>query len=85
MGCRPDRLLRLTREFILFDGPHKIISRFQQFDAVRKTVSRVERAVTAGGGVIWHTQGSGKSLTMVMLARALISHSTLNDARIVLV
>jgi type I restriction enzyme R subunit len=83
--CRPDRLLRLTREFILFDGPHKIISRFQQFDAVRKTVSRVERGGDRRGGVIWHTQGSGKSLTMVMLARALISHSTLNDARIVLV
>ena len=83
--CRPDRLLRLTREFILFDGPHKIISRFQQFDAVRKTVARVERGGDRRGGVIWHTQGSGKSLTMVMLARALISHSTLNDARIVLV
>ena len=83
--CRPDRLLRLTREFILFDGPHKIISRFQQFDAVRKTVARVERGGHRRGGVIWHTQGSGKSLTMVMLARALISHSALNDARIVLV
>jgi len=83
--CRPDRLLRLTREFILFDGPHKIISRFQQFDAVRKTVARVEGGGDRRGGVIWHTQGSGKSLTMVMLARALISHRRLNDARIVLV
>lgn len=83
--CRPDRLMRLTREFILFDGPHKIISRFQQFDAVRKTVARVGAGGSKRGGVIWHTQGSGKSLTMVMLARALISHSTLKDARIVLV
>lgn len=83
--CRPDRLLKLTREFILFDGPHKIIARFQQFDAVRKTLARVASGQDQMGGVIWHTQGSGKSLTMVMLARALISYSTLNDARIVLV
>ena len=83
--CSPERMLRLTREFILFDGPHKIIARFQQVDAVRKTVARVQAGGERRGGVIWHTQGSGKSLTMVMLARALISHSTLNDARIVLV
>ena len=83
--CSPERLLRLTREFILFDGPHKIIARFQQVDAVRKTVARVQAGGERRGGVIWHTQGSGKSLTMVMLARTLISHSTLNDARIVLV
>ena len=83
--CRPDRLLKLTREFILFDGPHKIIARFQQFDAVRKTLERVESKEDKRGGVIWHTQGSGKSLTMVMLGRGLISHSSFNDARIVLV
>ena len=83
--CSPERLLRMTREFILFDGPHKIIARFQQVDAVRKTLARVQAGGEKRGGVIWHTQGSGKSLTMVMLARALISHSTLNDARIVLV
>ena len=83
--CSPERLLRLTREFILFDGPHKIIARFQQVDAVRKTVARVQSGGERRGGVIWHTQESGKSLTMVMLARALISHSTMNDARIVLV
>ena len=45
--CRPDRLLKLTREFILFDGPHKIIARFQQFDAVRKTLERVESKKTS--------------------------------------
>lgn len=83
--CRRDRLLKFTREFILFDGPHKVIARFQQFDAVRKTLKRVESQSEQRGGVIWHTQGSGKSLTMVMLARALITNSSLNDARIVLV
>ena len=54
--CRPDRLLRLTREFILFDGPHKIISRFQQFDAVRKTVARVERGGDRRGGDLAYTR-----------------------------
>ena len=60
----------MTREFILFDGPHKIIARFQQVDAVRKTLARVQAGCEKRGGVIWHTQGSGKSLTMVMLARS---------------
>ena len=90
--CRPDRLLRMMRDFILFDGPHKVIARFQQVNAVNKTLKRVQGARVQGhesgqrnGGVIWHTQGSGKSLTMVMLARALIGQSSLNNARIVLV
>lgn len=87
--CRPDRLLRITREFILFDGPGKVIARFQQFDAVRKTLKRLEISenhdISHRGGVIWHTQGSGKSLTMVMLARALITQNALKNARIVLV
>jgi type I restriction enzyme R subunit len=83
--CRHDRLLRLTREFILFDGPDKIIARFQQFEAVRKTLERVDAEKNKSGGVIWHTQGSGKSLTMVMLARALISNDASKNARIVLV
>ena len=83
--CRPDRLLKLTREFILFDGPNKIIARFQQFDAVRKTLARVTAEEDKRGGVIWHTQGSGKSLTMVMLARALLASPEVPDARIVLV
>jgi len=90
--CRPDRLLRMMRDFILFDGPHKVIARFQQVNAVNKTLKRVQGERVQGhvagqrsGGVIWHTQGSGKSLTMVMLARALIGLSTLNNARIVLV
>lgn len=83
--CRPDRLLKLTREFILFDGPNKVIARFQQFDAVRKTLARVNSKEDKHGGVIWHTQGSGKSLTMVMLARALLASPAIPDARIVLV
>ncbi len=89
--CRPDRLLRLMRDFILFDGPNKVIARFQQFDAVNNTLRRIEghrsgsKGLSKAGGVIWHTQGSGKSLTMVMLARALIGAAESKDARIFLV
>ena len=83
--CKPNRLLKLTREFILFDGPNKVIARFQQFDAVRKTLARVNSEEDKCGGVIWHTQGSGKSLTMVMLARALLANPAIPNARVVLV
>lgn len=89
--CRHDRLLRMMRHFILFDGPNKVIARFQQVNAVNKTLKRIQDYdgnpdnLSRRGGVIWHTQGSGKSLTMVMLARALIGTNTLNNARIVLV
>ena len=83
--CSPKRLLKFTREFILFNGVDKVIARFQQFDAVRKTLDRVNSNTDKRGGVIWHTQGSGKSLTMMMLARALILHSARKGARIVLV
>ncbi|MGE4038212.1 MAG: type I restriction endonuclease subunit R [Hyphomonadaceae bacterium] len=84
--CRPERILDLARRFTLFDGPEKKIARFQQFFAVRRLMERVEQRDDKGrrkGGVIWHTQGSGKSLTMVMLAKALAS--AVANARIVLV
>ncbi|MBF2760256.1 MAG: type I restriction endonuclease subunit R [Ectothiorhodospiraceae bacterium AqS1] len=89
--CRPDRLLPLMRNFILFDGPNKIIARFQQINAVNKTLKRIKKSrigsegLSKPGGVIWHTQGSGKSLTMVMLARALIDTTEGRNARIFLV
>lgn len=85
--CKKDRLLTMIRQYILFDGPNKIIARFQQVNAVNNALVRVEK--TDGnkreGGVIWHTQGSGKSLTMVMLARTLLKSMAANNARIILV
>ena len=55
---------------------------------IRSTLARIKRIETQGthqGGVIWHTQGSGKSLTMVMLARAMVLDSELINPRIILV
>ncbi len=86
---RPERLLDLTRRFSLFDAGEKKIARYQQFFSVRKIMRRVtgERDEEGRrlGGVIWHTQGSGKSLTMVMLARSLGLEPLIDDPRIVLV
>jgi type I restriction enzyme R subunit len=86
---RPERLLDLARRFTLFDAGEKKIARYQQFFAVRKILRRVtadrDEDGRRLGGVIWHTQGSGKSLTMVMLARALGLDLSIADPRIVLV
>lgn len=85
--CRPERLLDLTYSFTLHDDGIKKVARYQQFFAVKKSVERV-RNIEGGkrrGGVIWHTQGSGKSLTMVMLAQAIILDHTIKNPKIVLV
>ncbi len=65
------RLLDLVQNFILFDNNIKKIARHQQFFAVHKAMDRINHldSEEETGGVIWHTQGSGKSLTMVMLVK----------------
>jgi len=70
----PQRLLELLHSFVLFDGKIKKIARYQQYFAIQKILKKVEKLDATGcrgGGLIWHTQGSGKSLTMVMLTRVL--------------
>jgi type I restriction enzyme R subunit len=86
--CRPERLLELTRRFTLFDAGEKKVARYQQYFTVKQTVSRVSRLGTDGhrrGGVVWHTQGSGKSLTMVMLATAIAEELEIPQRKVVLV
>ncbi len=88
--CRPERLIELARQFTLFDegGTVRKIARYQQYFAIRKTMERIRVKDAEGrrrGGVIWHTQGSGKSLTMVMLAKALALEPSIPNPRIVLV
>ncbi len=85
---RPARLIELTHQFIVFDGDVKKIARYQQYFAIKKTIDRIKRVDADGrraGGVIWHTQGSGKSLTMVMLAKAIALDPAITDPRIVIV
>ena len=86
--CRPDRLLDFVRRFTVFDGGVRKIARHQQYFAVREAVERVKHFSPQGvrkGGVIWHTQGSGKSLTMVMLGRALVLDRQITNPRIIIV
>jgi type I restriction enzyme R subunit len=81
--CEPSRLLDLLAHFIVFEtDPEtgkkiKKICRYQQFRAVNKAVLRVAEGVHRKG-LVWHTQGSGKSLTMVFLALKLKTHLTLD-------
>jgi len=85
---RPERLLELTYRFTLFDKNVKKIARYQQFFAIRETMSLVTKAKgdeKRQGGVIWHTTGSGKSLTMVMLGKALTLEPSIKNPRVVIV
>ncbi len=86
--CRPERLLELMYKFVVFDNGEKKIARYQQYFAVGDILGRVRAAAPEGprqGGVVWHTQGSGKSLTMVMLAKSLALAPDIPTPKVVLV
>ncbi|MCA6381215.1 MAG: type I restriction endonuclease subunit R [Cytophagales bacterium] len=92
--CRPERLMDIVFNFVLFDNGEKKVARYQQFFAIKKSMQRIKHVENlpdgkAGGkrrgGVIWHTQGSGKSLTMVMLAQAIAMEPSIRNPKIVLV
>jgi type I restriction enzyme, R subunit len=85
---RPERLLELVWKFTIFDGGTKKVARYQQYQVIKSTLDRISKRKPDGsreGGVVWHTQGSGKSLSMVMLARNLALDTQFTDPRIVLV
>ena len=85
--CRPKRLLDLVFSFVLFDNGAKKVARYQQYFAIKKSMKRIS-IIESGkrkGGVIWHTQGSGKSLTMVMLAQAIAMDKSIRNPKIILV
>lgn len=67
--CRKDRLIELMRDFVLFDGGIKKVPRVHQYFGVKAAQEHADRRQ---GGIIWHTQGSGKSIVMVLLARWLL-------------
>lgn len=85
--CRPERLLEIAFSFVLFDDGEKKIARYQQYFAIKKAMRRLLRFESGKrrGGVIWHTQGSGKSLTMVMLAEAIAMEPSIKNPKIILV
>ncbi|MCK9225047.1 MAG: type I restriction endonuclease subunit R, partial [Candidatus Muirbacterium halophilum] len=82
----PERFLEIMLNYIIFDKNVKKIARYQQFFAIRRILENIVCFDNTGrrkGGLVWHTQGSGKSLTMVMLAKKL--KNTVNNSRIVVV
>ena len=85
--CRPERLMDLIFNFVLFDNGEKKIARYQQYFAIKKSLQRILHIENGKrkGGVVWHTQGSGKSLTMVMLAQAIALEKQIRNPKIILV
>lgn len=88
---KPENLLSIIRTFSIWTTDTKgkmlrVVGRYQQVRAVKKTVERLLTGVNRDerGGIIWHTQGSGKSLTMVFLIREMYLHSHLQGFKIVL-
>lgn len=84
----PERVFELIRYFILFDANVKKVCRYQQFFAVReimKTIAENDEHGNRQSGVIWHTQGSGKSLTLVMLAKYILMELKDCHPRVVIV
>lgn len=86
-----NNLLTIMQFFIIFETEDDIrikkLARYQQFRACMKAIKRIKNGKTPleKGGVIWHTQGSGKSLSMVMLARMLRRTKELRDTMLVVV
>jgi type I restriction enzyme, R subunit len=78
--CEKSRLLDLIRNFIIFESGIKKVPRPHQFAGVKAAQERIRQRE---GGVIWHTQGSGKSILMVMVAKWLLEHDP--EARILIV
>lgn len=85
--CQPRRLLELMYKYIVHDAGIKKIARYQQYFAIQDTLERIKiiRHERRQGGVIWHTQGSGKSLTMVMLAKAISLEPEIVNPKVVIV
>ncbi|MFZ5531491.1 MAG: type I restriction endonuclease subunit R [Pseudomonadota bacterium] len=78
--CRKDRLLELMHDFVLFDGGWKKLPRAHQYFGIKAAQRHVD---AYKGGIIWHTQGSGKSIVMVLLAKWILENKP--KARVVIV
>jgi type I restriction enzyme R subunit len=87
----PVTLLDIVRNYVLFmergDERIKLICRYQQYRAVNKILARLRSGETADerSGIIWHTQGSGKSLTMAFAVRTMRRTQDLNDYKVIVV
>jgi len=78
--CRKDRILELMHDFVLFDGGVKKLPRVHQYFGIKAAQDYVRERK---GGIIWHTQGSGKSIVMVLLAKWILENNP--HARVVVI
>lgn len=70
--CNKERLIELMHDFVLFDGGVKKVPRVHQYVGIKLAQEHVRQRK---GGIIWHTQGSGKSLVMVLLAKWILENN----------
>ncbi len=78
--CRKERLIELMRDFVLFDGGVKKLPRVHQYFGIKAAQEHVRRRES---GIIWHTQGSGKSIVMVLLAKWILENNP--NARVAII
>jgi type I restriction enzyme, R subunit len=78
--CNKDRLIELMHDFVLFDAGTKKLPRVHQYFGIKAAQEHVRRRE---GGIIWHTQGSGKSIVMVLLAKWILENSP--NARVAII
>jgi type I restriction enzyme R subunit len=78
--CRKDRLIELMHDFVLFDGGIKKLPRVHQYFGLKAAQEHVRQK---RGGIIWHTQGSGKSIVMVLLAKWILESNP--NARVAII
>lgn len=81
------RLLDIIRKFIIYDNNIKKVARYKQFFAVNKCMDRIKLKddKNTRNGVVWHTQGSGKTITMIMLAKMIQRDKEIINPRFILV
>lgn len=78
-----ERFLELIKDFIIFEAGKKKICRYQQYFAVKAMLERIKH--DKKGGVVWHTQGSGKSITMVYITKKLMEDKEIKNPQVVIV
>lgn len=78
-----ERFLELIKDFIIFEAGTKKICRYQQYFAVKAMLERIKHYKK--GGVVWHTQGSGKSITMVYVTKKLMEDKEIQNPQVVIV
>lgn len=79
----PNRLLEIIKDFVIFDAGDKKVPRYQQYFATKSIIRRIIN--DKEGGVVWHTQGSGKSITMVYVTKKIMQDKNVKNPQVLIV